>query len=93
MTSVERGKKYFNPVFCLDDWESMKEQAIKFVRNYEQQLTKIMSRTGIKTEADFMVCVFNEPDKYATRNFHELEKKQQEVQRQVRESTDLSLPY
>lgn len=85
MTPIECDTKYFNAFFRLDGWEAMKTKAITFVQSYQQRLTKIMERMGIKSEAEIMVSVVNQVGKYQSNSFHEVEELQEQLERQVTE--------
>ena len=86
MSSIDCDERYFSEFFCVEGWEGLKDKAIKFVKKYDQLLTKIMEHMGIKSEAEIMVSVVTSLGKYASASFHEVEELQEQLERQVRKS-------
>lgn len=75
--------KYVNELFLLPGWDKMAEPARRLVMLYDQRLRKVLEQAGIVSEPELMTGLITHFDKYQSKNFHEVEERQEQLAAQV----------
>ncbi|XP_022658099.1 uncharacterized protein LOC111249053 isoform X2 [Varroa destructor] len=79
LSSMGSDDKYVNELFLLPGWDKMAEPARRLVMLYDQRLRKVLEQAGIVSEPELMTGLITHFDKYQSKNFHEVEERQEQL--------------